>query len=145
MIAPVIVMLQDEEGAEGLIRRALVETKSGRKPVSQRPGSAVHQRGLYPDVEGAGHSGHGKGRYLAAQYRRIAARRGKKRALVALGHTILIIVYHILMRREPYRELGVTYFDDRNPQRVERRYKLNHWCSRHMCITDVIIAANNQW
>ena len=63
----------------------------------------------------------GKGRYLAAQYRRIAARRGKKRALVALGHTILIIVYHILMRREPYRELGVTYFDDRNPQRVERQ------------------------
>lgn len=40
---------------------------------------------------------------------------------MALGHTILIIVYYILMRRGPYRELGVTYFDDRNPQRVERR------------------------
>ena len=39
-----------------------------------------------------------KNTYLAAQYRRIAARRGKKRALVALGHTILIIVYHILTR-----------------------------------------------
>ncbi len=62
-----------------------------------------------------------KDTYLAAQYRRIAARRGKKRALVALGHTILIIVYHILTRREPYRELGATYFDDRNPQRVERQ------------------------
>ncbi len=36
-----------------------------------------------------------KDTYLAAQYRRIAARRGKKRALVALGHTVLIIVYHI--------------------------------------------------
>ena len=39
----------------------------------------------------------------------------------ALGHTILIIVYHIITRREPYRELGVNYFDDRDPQRVERR------------------------
>ena len=56
-----------------------------------------------------------------AQYRRIAARRGKKRALVALGHTILIIVYHLLTRREPYRDLAVTYFDDRDRQRVERR------------------------
>jgi len=45
-----------------------------------------------------------KDTYLAAQYQRIAARRGKKRALVALGHTILIIVYHIMARREPYRE-----------------------------------------
>jgi len=62
-----------------------------------------------------------KDTYLVAQYRRIAARRGKKRALVALGHTILIIVYHILTRREPYRDLGVTYFDDRDRQRVERR------------------------
>jgi transposase len=59
--------------------------------------------------------------YLAAQYRRIAARRGKKRALVALAHTILVIVYHILTRREPYRELGVLYFDHRERQHVEHR------------------------
>ena len=62
-----------------------------------------------------------KDTYLAAQCRRIAAGRGKKRALVVLGHTILIIVYHILTRREPYRKLGVTYFDERDQQRVERR------------------------
>lgn len=59
--------------------------------------------------------------YLAAQYRRIAARRGKKRALVALGHTILVIIYHILTKREPYRDLGENYFDERNRQSVERR------------------------
>ena len=58
---------------------------------------------------------------LAAQYRRIAARRGKKRALVALGHTILVIVYHILTRRQPYHELGVAYFDQLERQRVEQR------------------------
>ncbi len=62
-----------------------------------------------------------KDTYLAAQYRRIAARRGKKRALVALGHTILVIVYHILTRRQPYQELGVAYFDQLERQRVEQR------------------------
>ncbi len=62
-----------------------------------------------------------KDTYLAAQYRRLAARRGKKRALVALGHTILVIVYHILTRRQPYHELGVAYFDQLDRQRVEQR------------------------
>ena len=62
-----------------------------------------------------------KDTYLAAQYRRIAARRGKKRALVAVGHSILVIVYHILTRRQPYQDLGATYFDERNRQRVEQR------------------------
>ena len=62
-----------------------------------------------------------KDTYLAAQYRRIAARRGKKRALVALGHTILVIIYHILTRRQPYQELGVAYFDQLDRQRVEQR------------------------
>ena len=62
-----------------------------------------------------------KDTYLAAQYRRIAARRGKKRALVALAHTILVIVYHLLTRREPYRDLGVAYFDQRERQHVQHR------------------------
>ena len=62
-----------------------------------------------------------KDSYLAAQYRRIAARRGKKRALVALGHTVLVIIYHILSRRQPYHELGVAYFDQLDRQRVEQR------------------------
>jgi transposase len=59
--------------------------------------------------------------YLAAQYRRIAARRGKKRALVALGHTILVIISHILTRRQPYQDLGPTYFDQLDRQHLERR------------------------
>lgn len=62
-----------------------------------------------------------KDTYLAAQYRRIAARRGKKRALIALGHTILVIIYHILTKRKPYHELGGTYFDQREREQVERR------------------------
>jgi len=59
--------------------------------------------------------------YLAAQYRRIAARRGKKRALIALAHTILVIIYQILTKRETYHELGGAYFDERERQLVERR------------------------
>ena len=62
-----------------------------------------------------------KDTYLSAQYRRLATRRGKQRALVALGHTILVMVYHILTRREPYRELGPLYFDVLDRQRVQQR------------------------
>jgi transposase len=59
--------------------------------------------------------------YLAAQYKRIAARRGKKRALIAVGHTILIIVYILLTRQQPYQDLGAAYFDQQEQHRVERR------------------------
>jgi len=62
-----------------------------------------------------------KNTYLATQYRRIAARRGKKRALIALGHTILTIVYTMLTRQQPYQALGAAYFDQREQHRVERR------------------------
>ena len=62
-----------------------------------------------------------KNTYLAAQYKRIAARRGKKRALIAVGHTILTIVYMMLTRKQPYQDLGAAYFDQREQQRVERR------------------------
>jgi transposase len=59
--------------------------------------------------------------YLAAQYRRIATRRGKKRALMAAGHTILSLVYTLLTRKHPYRDLGATYVDTLDQHRVERR------------------------
>ena len=62
-----------------------------------------------------------KNTYLAAQYKRIAARRGKKRALIAVGHTILTIVYMMLTRKHPYQDLGAAYFDQREQERVERR------------------------
>ncbi len=62
-----------------------------------------------------------KNTYRAAQYRRIAARRGKKRALIAVGHTVLTIVYTLLTRQQPYQDLGAAYFDQREQHRVERR------------------------
>ena len=59
--------------------------------------------------------------YLGAQYRRLAARRGAKRAAVAVGHTILSIAHHLLRHGTAYQDLGVTYFDDRDRFTVERR------------------------
>ena len=59
--------------------------------------------------------------YLAAQYRRLAARRGKNRAAVAVAHTILIIIYHLLVEETEYRDLGAQYFDQRHREAVERR------------------------
>jgi len=54
--------------------------------------------------------------YLAAQYRRLAGRRGKKRAILAVAHSILVMAYHMLTRKEPYREAGADYFDQRKPE-----------------------------
>jgi transposase len=62
-----------------------------------------------------------KGTYLAAQYRRLAARRGTSRAAIAVGHSILVIAYHLLRRGTVYRDLGPNYFDERDRAAVERR------------------------
>jgi transposase len=72
-------------------------------------------------VEAAQAAGRSKDSYLSAQYRRLAARRGKKRAAIAVAHSILTIAYHLLTTRQPYRDLGVTYFDHRDRAGVERR------------------------
>jgi transposase len=69
-------------------------------------------------VQVAWAASHTKGTYLAAQYRRLAGRRGKKRALVALGHTILVILYHLLKRQTTYQELGAEYLDRLDTERL---------------------------
>jgi transposase len=62
-----------------------------------------------------------KGTYLEAQYRRLAARRGKSRAAIAVGHTILVIIYHIVRDGTVYEDLGPHYFVERDRQGAERR------------------------
>jgi transposase len=62
-----------------------------------------------------------KDNYLGAQFRRLAARRGKKRAAVAVARSILVIAYHMLRQGTHYLELGVNYFDKLNREAVERR------------------------
>ena len=63
---------------------------------------------------------HTKNTYLSAQFRRLAARKGKKRAIVAVAHSILIILFHMLKNQQPYRDLGVDYFDRRNLEHIKR-------------------------
>jgi transposase len=72
-------------------------------------------------VEAAHAAAHTKNTYLSAQYRRLAGRRGKKKAMVAVGHSILIIIFHVLREQKPYEEIGGNYFDERERQGVEKR------------------------
>ncbi len=64
---------------------------------------------------------HTKGTYLAAQYRRLVKPKGKQRALVAVGHSILVIAYHLLSRNAGYADLGGDYFDRRNVEAQRTR------------------------
>jgi transposase len=61
-----------------------------------------------------------KDTYFSALYRRMAARRGKKRALVAVSHTLLVIIYHMLKHGLPYKDLGPDYLDRLHAHNVER-------------------------
>jgi len=63
-----------------------------------------------------------KDTYFRAQFRRIASRRGTKRALVALAHTMLTVVYHVLRDGMIYQELGVDFFDRLNHGRLRSYY-----------------------
>ena len=64
--------------------------------------------------------------YFAACFHRLAGRRGVKRAIIAVAHRILIALYHVLSRQEPFRDLGATYYDARSQaqliKRTERRF-----------------------
>jgi transposase len=72
-------------------------------------------------VEAAWAASHAKQTYLAGQYRRLAARRGTKRALIAVAHTILIIAYRIIRDGTTYEDLGSNYYDERDRQATLRR------------------------
>jgi transposase len=94
------------------------ESAGKRRHAQTRKGSPWLRAAL---VEAAQAAGRTKSTYLGAQFRRLLPRKGKKRAAVAVGHSILVIAYHLLSKREPYHDLGVTYFDQRARQAVERR------------------------
>lgn len=58
--------------------------------------------------------------YLSAQFKRLAARRGVKRAVMAVAHTMLIIGYHMLKTGQSYHELGGNYLDQINKEQLQR-------------------------
>jgi transposase len=95
------------------------EESAGKRLRSRtRKGNRWLRRAL---VEAAWAASHTRGSYLAAQYRRLAARRGKKRALLAVGHSLLVIMYHVLKDNVEYQDLGANFFDRVGPER-QRRY-----------------------
>lgn len=76
-------------------------------------------------VEAANAAVRTRNTYLSAQYPRLVVRLGHKKAVMAVAHSILIIVYHMLQRGTSYQDLGHLYFDQLNRQSVERRLTRN--------------------
>ena len=100
------------------------------------PGNRWLKRTL---VQAAWAASHTKNAYLASQYRRLAGRRGKKCALIAVGHSILVIFYHLLKSRTRYTDLGGDFFDRLEPQRRTRYYvrrleTLGHKVTLETCV-----------
>jgi hypothetical protein len=65
---------------------------------------------------------HTRNTYFSAQYRRLAARRGKKRAIIAVVHSRLRVVYCVLKQNCSYRELGGNHFDQLHAERHKRYF-----------------------
>lgn len=94
------------------------ESAGKRRNGKTRKGSRWLRQALIEAAHGAART---KNKYLKAHYHRVAAHRGKKKALVAVGHSILIITYHLLTRRQSYSDLGANYFDQRDRTAVQKR------------------------
>lgn len=88
--------------------------RSGRT----RHGSKWLRKALIEASQAAGRT---KNTYLAAQYAQIRTRRGPQRAAVAVGHSILVIAWHLLSTGEPYQDLGGDYFDKRRNNTARQR------------------------
>ncbi|MGJ7045996.1 transposase, partial [Thermoanaerobacterium thermosulfurigenes] len=63
-----------------------------------------------------------EGTFFYAQYQRLVVRRGKNRAIVAVAHSMLIAIYHMLKENKPYKELGEDYYNQFNKERKINSY-----------------------
>jgi transposase len=94
------------------------EESAGKRLSSRaRKGNRWLRRAL---TEAAWAASHTKETYLSAHYRRLAQRRGKKRALLAVGHTLLVVIYHMLKEGKEYQDLGPDYYEKLEPARLRR-------------------------
>jgi transposase len=93
------------------------ESAGKRRSGRMRKGSVWLRTAL---IQAAWAASRAKDSYLASHFRRLSVRRGRKRAAAALAHTLLVIVYHVLSRREEYRDLGADYLDRLEPERLKR-------------------------
>ena len=94
------------------------ESAGKRKSGKTRKGNQKLRSALAAAARAAGRT---KDTYLSSQYHRIAGRRGADRAAVAGTHSILAIMHHMLQRREPYRELGPLYYEQRRRVTVAKQ------------------------
>jgi len=95
------------------------ESAGKRKSGKTRPGNRWLRAALTEAAQAAGRM---RTNYLGAQYRRLAGRRGNKRAALAVAHSILVIAYHLFHNPDAvYQDLGPDYFDRLHPQHRERR------------------------
>jgi transposase len=60
--------------------------------------------------------------YFSMQFKRLAARRGKKRAIVAIAHAMLVTIYHMLKEHTPYLDLGINHFETLNGEKRKKSY-----------------------
>jgi transposase len=94
------------------------ESAGKRRSGKIRKGSVWLRRGLCQAAWAASRT---KNTYLAALYHRMIARRGKKRTIVAVAHTMLVIAYTLLKRQCAYKDLGADYFDQLDRRGLQRR------------------------
>ena len=80
-------------------------------------------------VEAAHAAGRSKGTYLGSHYHRIRGRRGPARASVAVGHSILVIIWNLLSTGEIYTDLGADYFEKRRSSDTYQRQLVHN--SKH--------------
>jgi len=93
------------------------ESAGKRRSGKTRKGNVWLRRTM---CEAAWAASHTKNSYFAAQFRRIAARRGKKRATIAVAHSLLVTAYTMLKQKRHYQELGADFFDTLNQEHVRR-------------------------
>ena len=93
------------------------ETGGKQQSGRTRQGNRWAKTVLIQAAHAAGHTQ----TYLGEQYRRISARRGSKKAAMAVGHSILVIFYHMVKTGEPYHEKGVDYFTTVDKQKIQQR------------------------
>jgi transposase len=94
------------------------ESAGKRKSGKTRKGNPALRTALVVAAQAAARK---RDSYLSAQFRRLAARRGPKKATVALAHSLLVIAYHVLKRRVNFMDLGPSYFDERKRISVQRQ------------------------
>jgi transposase len=82
---------------------------SGRTTKGNKPLASIMVQAAWPAART-------KNTFLKARYHRLAARRGKKRAIVAVAHSMLVSAWHMLTYQQPYQELGGDYFDQRKKE-----------------------------